>query len=189
MLSEVNVFLQPGDRVGAVRNPCQTKRDTEGRMAACLQVTYVDISSCCVNNCRNFHRNGNMLIRTNYVLFPFRRFNTCQRGSARQCCEEPYAFQRWILIFWPPASPKTINQKEIKIGRVDQCSVGSTNVPSFNSPSLGVPTPHIREIKVVVLFFNFRFLRFAHSPKEKIDFSWLMTQNACSGAMKRLLGV
>jgi hypothetical protein len=39
-----------------------------------LKVTYVNISSRCVNDCRNFHRFGDMLIRTNFVLFHFHRF-------------------------------------------------------------------------------------------------------------------
>jgi hypothetical protein len=45
-----------------------------------------------------------------------------------------------------------------------------TCTPSFNSPSLGVPPRIYVKYNVVVLFYFFNFLRFAHSPNEKIDF-------------------
>jgi hypothetical protein len=43
---------------------------------------------------------------------------TCQRGSARQCCKSHMPF-KGKSSFLTPASPKTIHQKEIKIGTVD----------------------------------------------------------------------
>jgi hypothetical protein len=43
---------------------------------------------------------------------------TCQRGSARQCCKSHLPF-KGKSSFLTPASPKTIQQKEIKIGMVD----------------------------------------------------------------------
>jgi hypothetical protein len=42
---------------------------------------------------------------------------TCQRGSARQCRKNHIPFKD-KSSFLTPASPKTIDQKEIKIGMV-----------------------------------------------------------------------
>jgi hypothetical protein len=46
-------------------------------------------------------------------------FITCQRENARQCCKSHMPF-KGKSSFLTPASPKTIHQKEIKIGMVDK---------------------------------------------------------------------
>jgi hypothetical protein len=58
---------------------------------------------------------------------------TCQRGSARQCCKSHSPF-KGKSSFLTPANPKTIHQKETKIGMVDYVHE-FYNASSFKSPS------------------------------------------------------
>jgi hypothetical protein len=87
MLLTISILLHTL-RVGVARNPCRNK--SRNRRTGVLLVTYVDISSCCVNGCRNYHRIGGMLIRINFVFFQFRRFIVIRHSRLLLIMEEWY---------------------------------------------------------------------------------------------------
>ena len=92
--------------------------------------------------------------------------------------------------FWPPASPQTTYQIEMKIGMVDYVQ-GFNKCANFHHVTFRGSAPtHTWNITLVSFFYVFlTFSEVRAQPKLKNRFSWLMAQNACFGVRKCLLGV